>query len=67
MMSEENGKLSRKEVDDLQNFCKEFGAKGLGTIAVTEPNPQGVKTALAKFVSDDQMARLLAAAEAEEG
>jgi len=59
--------LSRKEVDDLQAFCREFGAKGLGTVAVTEPNPQGVKSALAKFLSDGQMARLLTAAQAEAG
>jgi aspartyl-tRNA synthetase len=63
----EGAKLSRKEVDDLQNFCKEFGAKGLGTIAVTEPNLQGVKSALTKFLSDDQMQQVLMACEAEPG
>ena len=60
-------KLSRKETDDLQTFCREFGAKGLGTIAVTEPNPQSVKSALSKFLTDDQMAQILATAEAEPG
>jgi aspartyl-tRNA synthetase len=59
--------LSRKEQDELQSFCREFGAKGLGTVAVTEPNPQGVKSALTKFLTDDQMAELLRVCEAEPG
>jgi aspartyl-tRNA synthetase len=59
--------LSRKEVDDLGNFCKEFGAKGLATVAVTEPNPQGVKSPIAKFLSEAQMQQLLTLCEAEAG
>ncbi len=63
----DGAKLSRKEVDDLQSFCKEFGARGLGTIAVTESTGQGVKSALSKFVSDAQMEHILVACNAEEG
>jgi aspartyl-tRNA synthetase len=59
--------LSRKEVDDLGAFCKEFGAKGLATIAVTEPNPAGVKSAIAKFLSEEEMQYLLATSAAEAG
>jgi aspartyl-tRNA synthetase len=59
--------LSRKEVDILGEFCKEFGAKGLATIAVTEPNPAGVKSAIAKFLSEEQMQSVLTACEAEAG
>src|SRR5207253_10441305 len=44
--------LSRREIDDLTNFCKEFGAKGLATISVTEPNPAGVKSTLTKFLTE---------------
>ncbi len=60
-------KLSRKETDDLGIFSKEFGAKGLATIAVTEPNPAGVKSALTKFLSEEQMQAVLSATEAEAG
>jgi len=59
--------LSRREVDELGMFCKEFGAKGLATIAVTEPNPAGVKSAIAKFFTDAQMQQILRASEAQAG
>ena len=59
--------LSRKEVDELGAFCKEFGAKGLATIAVTEPNPAGVKSAIAKFLTEEQLQGILTACEAEAG
>ncbi len=59
--------LSRKEVDALGEFCKEFGAKGLATISVTEPNPAGVKSAIAKFLSEEQLQQMLTAVEAEAG
>src|SRR5689334_15714685 len=49
----EGAKLSRKGLDDLQTFCKEFGAKGLATIAVTEPNAQGVKSAIGKILTEE--------------
>lgn len=58
---------SRKEVDDLANFCKEFGAKGLATIAVNERTPEGVKSPLTKFFSAEKMAEILDACEAEKG
>jgi aspartyl-tRNA synthetase len=59
--------LSRREVDDLQKFCKEFGAKGLATVAVTSASPVEVKSAIAKFLTEEQMARLLSLMEAEAG
>ncbi len=59
--------LSRKEVDDLGAFCKEFGAKGLATIIVTEPNTTGIKTQLAKFLTPEQLQRLLDLCEAQAG
>ena len=55
--------LSRKDVDTLGEFCKEFGAKGLATIAVTDRNAQplstGVKSAIAKFLSEEQLEQVL--------
>jgi aspartyl-tRNA synthetase len=59
--------LSRRETDDLGNFCKEFGAKGLATIGVTQLEPLEVKSALSKFLSDEQMRAVLTAVEAEVG
>ncbi len=59
--------LSRKEQDDLQSFCREFGAKGLAMISVNEPNPAGLKTPLAKFFSEDQLQQILTLTEAEAG
>jgi len=59
--------LSRREVEELGQFCKEFGAKGLATLAVTEPTPSGVKSAVAKFLSKAQMQALLTACEAQAG
>ncbi len=59
--------LSRKETDTLGEFCKEFGAKGLATIQVTEPNAAGVKSALTKFLTPDQIDAVLQACEAEAG
>jgi aspartyl-tRNA synthetase len=59
--------LSRKEVDTLGEFCREFGAKGLATIAVTEPNPAGVKSAIARFLSEAQLQAILTACAAEAG
>ncbi len=59
--------LSRKEGDDLGNFCKAFGAKGLAMIAVTQPNPAEVKSPLSKFLSDDVMQEVLTAVAAEAG
>ena len=63
--------LSRKEVDTLGEFCKEFGAKGLATIVVTDRNAQplssGVKSAIARFLSEEQLEQVLSACEAETG
>jgi aspartyl-tRNA synthetase len=59
--------LSRKEVDTLGEFCKEFGAKGLATMAVAEVSPEGVKSAVAKFLSADQIGKVLDACAAEPG
>jgi aspartyl-tRNA synthetase len=44
--------LSRKEVDDLTNEAKVFGAKGLAWIKVTE---NGFESPIAKFFKDGQV------------
>ena len=57
--------LSRKETDLLGEFCKEFGAKGLATIQVNEPNANGVKSALSKFLRPETIEAILQVCEAE--
>lgn len=56
--------LSRKEIDDLTLLAKEFGAKGLAYLIVTD---EGVKSPIAKFLTQEEIDGLLALAEAEPG
>jgi aspartyl-tRNA synthetase len=56
--------LSRKEIDDLTVLAKAFGAKGLAYLLVTE---EGVKSPIAKFLSEGEIAGLVALAEAQPG
>jgi len=68
-------KLSRKEVGQVEEFAKEFRAKGMASLAVlAEADPEArivgeraVKSAIAKFLSDDEIARILEVSEAEPG
>lgn len=46
---------TRKEVDDLTNFSKEQGAKGLATLALTA---EGVKGTAQKFITSEEVAAL---------
>ncbi|MBI2842668.1 MAG: aspartate--tRNA ligase [Armatimonadetes bacterium] len=55
---------SRKEIDELTEHAKTFGARGLVTVAVTE---DGVKSSIAKFLTDGQMSTILERAEAKPG
>ena len=56
--------LSRKEVDDLTNEAKIFGAKGLAWIKVTD---SGFDSPIAKFFKDGQIAAIAARLEAKPG
>ncbi len=56
--------LTRKEVDKLTEFVKGIGAKGLAWVRWTE---DAVSSSFGKFMMEDEMARLLAAAGAEKG
>jgi aspartyl-tRNA synthetase len=47
--------LSRKEIDDLTNEAKVFGAKGLAWIKMTE---KGFESPIAKFFKDGQVAEI---------
>ena len=56
--------LSRKEIDDLTQIAKDFGAKGLAYLTVTD---DGVKSPIAKFLTPEEIAALVALAEGEPG
>lgn len=56
--------LSRKEIDDLTALAKAFGAKGLAYLLVTD---DGVKSPIAKFLSEEEIAGLVALASAQPG
>jgi aspartyl-tRNA synthetase len=58
------GTFSRKEVDDLTEIAKGFGAKGLAYMFVED---EGVRSPIAKFFTDEQIAALRAAMDAKPG
>ena len=49
------GAYSRKQIDEITELAKSSGAKGLATIAVTE---EGVKSPIAKFLSEAEITAL---------
>ncbi|ARU63574.1 aspartate--tRNA ligase [Tumebacillus avium] len=55
---------SRKQIDELEAFVKRYGAKGMAWIAVQE---EGVKSPIAKFFSEEEMAAIIAQAGAQKG
>ncbi len=55
---------SRKQIDELTEFARSFGAKGLVTMAVTE---EGVKSSIAKFLTEEQIAAIVERAQAGKG
>ena len=59
------GGASRKEIDELTDRAKRFGAKGLVWLAVEESG--AVRSQVAKFLGDDGVERLVAHAGANPG
>jgi len=57
-------KYSRKEIDDLTTFVSIYGAKGLAWIMVGE---DGVKSAIAKFFTEEQLKAICDKMQAEPG
>ncbi len=55
---------SRRQIDELAEMVKIYGAKGLATIAV---QPDGLKSSIAKFFSDEALQSLAARAGAAPG
>lgn len=67
-------KLSRKEVGVLEDFAREFGAKGMASMAVESEgegidigNGLKVRSSIAKFFSTEQLAAIVAQAQGEAG
>lgn len=55
---------TRKEVDDLTTFCKEQGAKGLATLALTA---EGVRGTAQKFIKPEEVEAIKALTGAKTG
>jgi len=56
--------FSRKEIDDLTEFAKSFGARGLVTMAVNE---DGVKSSAAKFLTEEHTSEIIRTSGAKVG
>ena len=55
---------SRKEIEELTDFVKRFGARGLATFALGESE---IKSQVAKFFTDEQMQEIFRRCEAKTG
>ncbi len=72
------GRLSRKEIGKLEEFCKEYGAKGMASIAVDMPGEEteashktasgmSVRSSILKFFKPEEIDAILAESKAEPG
>jgi aspartyl-tRNA synthetase len=67
--------LSRKDIGVLEEFCKDLGAKGMASIAIThapeestrEISGLNVKSSIAKFLTDLELEEIVKTAGAEPG
>ena len=57
--------MPRKKIDALVEFAKGFGAKGLAYVAIQEDGTY--KSSFAKFMTEEQMAALMAAMDGKPG
>ena len=57
--------MPRKKIDKLVEFAKGYGAKGLAYVAIQEDGT--LKSSFAKFMTDEQMAALVAAMDGKPG
>ncbi|NLG88214.1 MAG: aspartate--tRNA ligase [Clostridiaceae bacterium] len=57
-------KFSRREIDALVEFAKSYGAKGMAWISIEE---DGLKSAITKFMSEDEINRIIKRMDAEPG
>lgn len=59
------GGMPRKKIDKLVEFVKGYGAKGLAYVAIQEDGT--VKSSFAKFMTEQQMNRLIEAMDGQKG
>ena len=59
------GSMPRKKIDKLVDFAKDFGARGLAYIALSDVGE--VKSSFAKFMSEEEMADLIQAMDGQAG
>jgi aspartyl-tRNA synthetase len=59
------GDYSRKQIDELTEYVKQFGAKGLAYLAITKDGEE--RSSFAKFFSEDGLGELKKSMEAENG
>ena len=59
------GSMPRKKIDKLVSFAKDYGAKGLAYVAIGEDGT--VKSSFGKFMTEEEMAALIAAMGGENG
>ncbi len=62
--------LSRKELDELTKFVGIYGAKGLPYIKVNDaskPNDEGLQSPIVKFLTNDELAAIVTATQAQDG
>jgi len=58
------GTFSRKDLDDLTEFVKIYGAKGLAWVKITE---EGWQSPIAKFFTEDELAKMNKSLDAQIG
>ena len=58
------GDYTRRQIDEVTDLARRSGAKGLATIALT---PDGVRSPIAKFLSEDEIAALTTGIDATQG
>ena len=63
--AEGRGGMPRKKIDALVAFAKDYGAKGLAYAAIQEDG--SIKSSFAKFMTDEEMAALVAAMDGKPG
>ena len=63
--AEGQGHMPRKKIDALVSFAKDYGAKGLAYVAIQEDGT--CKSSFAKFMTDEEMAALVAAMDGKPG
>lgn len=56
--------MGRKDIDRLGEFVKTYKAKGLAYIQLKE---EGIKSPIAKFLTEDQMNKIISTMNAEKG